>query len=80
MRFKIDVFIEMNCYRNYGHNESDEPLFTQPLLYRMIKQKKSIKEIYKEKLIEENALDPAKRARKRRLLKRLTESPQRGSG
>ncbi len=63
MRFKIDVFIEMNCYRKYGHNESDEPLFTQPLLYKKIRQKKSIKEIYKESLFAEKVLDPSEEAK-----------------
>lgn len=52
-RFHCDVFIDLNCYRKYGHNESDEPAFTQPLEYQLIKGKKSIRDLYVEKLIKE---------------------------
>ena len=55
--FKIDVFIDLNCYRKYGHNESDEPLFTQPLQYEKIKQKKTIRKLYLEHLLAEGILD-----------------------
>jgi 2-oxoglutarate dehydrogenase E1 component len=55
-RFHIDVFLELNGYRKYGHNESDEPAFTQPLQYEVIRRKKSIKKIYEEKLIDENLI------------------------
>ncbi|HEY2811333.1 MAG TPA: 2-oxoglutarate dehydrogenase E1 component [Rhabdochlamydiaceae bacterium] len=60
-QFQCDVFIDLNCYRKYGHNESDEPTFTQPLEYAIIKNKRSIHQMYKEKLIQENILD-AKRS------------------
>ncbi|MFV0340984.1 MAG: 2-oxoglutarate dehydrogenase E1 component, partial [Parachlamydiaceae bacterium] len=56
-RFHIDVFIELNCYRKYGHNESDEPFYTQPLLYKVIRGKKSVRVIYGEQLIQEGALE-----------------------
>jgi len=55
-RFQIDVFIDLNCYRKYGHNESDEPAFTQPHLYEAIRKKRGILEIYSEKLMQENVL------------------------
>jgi len=55
--FQCDVFIDLNCYRKYGHNESDEPTFTQPLEYALIKSKRSIREIYKEKLIQNQIRD-----------------------
>ncbi len=61
--FKCDVFIDLNCYRKYGHNESDEPTFTQPLEYAIIKAKKTIREIFKEQLLKENVLDAAQAAR-----------------
>lgn len=50
-RFKCDVFIDLNCYRKYGHNESDEPMFTQPLEYKLIKSKKPIRELYRDYII-----------------------------
>ncbi len=55
--FHIDVFIELNCYRKYGHNESDEPAFTQPLEYQEIRKKKSIREIYRDHLIQEGVVE-----------------------
>ena len=48
--FQCDVFIDMYCYRRRGHNESDEPAFTQPLLYKAIKKRKSVRESYFERL------------------------------
>lgn len=54
--FGIDVFIELNCYRKYGHNETDEPGFTQPKEYQLIKQKELIRTIYLDKLIKENII------------------------
>ncbi len=48
--FLRDVVIDMYCYRRYGHNESDEPSFTQPLLYAAIAQRKSVREGYLEHL------------------------------
>ena len=61
-QFQCDVFIDLNCYRKYGHNESDEPTFTQPLEYTIIKNKKSIRSLFKEQLIQEKVLDEAQAA------------------
>lgn len=55
--FQCDVFIELNCYRKYGHNESDEPAFTQPLQYQLIRQRKSIREIYCDALVQQGVLE-----------------------
>lgn len=54
--FKKDVVIDLLGYRRHGHNEGDEPGFTQPLMYEKIKQKKSVKTIYLEKLIKEGTI------------------------
>ena len=55
--FHCDVFIELICYRKYGHNESDEPAFTQPHEYKIIRAKKSIREIFRDRLIEEGVVE-----------------------
>jgi 2-oxoglutarate dehydrogenase E1 component len=54
--FKRDVFIDLLCYRKYGHNEGDEPKFTQPKLYKAIASHPSPREIYKNQLVSENVL------------------------
>lgn len=56
-KFHCDVFVDLNCYRKYGHNEGDEPAFTQPLEYRIIRQKKSIRALYLDQLIENGEID-----------------------
>lgn len=56
-KFVLDVFIDLISYRKYGHNETDEPAFTQPLEYQIIRQKKPVREIYRDQLIEEGALE-----------------------
>ena len=53
--FGKDVFIDVLCYRKYGHNEGDEPRFTQPLLYKEIAKHPNPKEIYAQKLIDEKS-------------------------
>lgn len=51
--FKSDVIIDIVCYRKYGHNETDQPSFTQPLMYKRIIQKKTSLDYYADKLIKE---------------------------
>ena len=55
-RFKKDVVVDMICYRRYGHNESDEPAFTQPLMYKKIAAHPTTRHIYAQKLIREGLL------------------------
>ena len=57
MKFKKDVFIDLLGYRKYGHNEGDEPRFTQPKLYKAISKHLNPKEIYTNKLISEGIID-----------------------
>ena len=57
MQFGRDVFIDLLGYRKYGHNEGDEPRFTQPVLYKIIARHKNPREIYAEKLIIDGIID-----------------------
>jgi 2-oxoglutarate dehydrogenase E1 component len=55
-RFGRDVVIDMWCYRRFGHNESDEPSFTQPLMYAVIGKKRVVSELYAERLAREGVV------------------------
>ncbi len=59
MQFGRDVFIDLLGYRKYGHNEGDEPRFTQPVLYKIIARHKNPRDIYAEKLITDGIVDAA---------------------
>jgi len=59
MRYKKDVYIDLLGYRKYGHNEGDEPRFTQPKLYKEIAKHANPFKIYSDKLIAENTIDKA---------------------
>lgn len=54
--FKKDVVLDVVCYRKYGHNEGDEPLYTQPIMYDKIKSQQNIEKIYADKLIAEGVI------------------------
>ena len=58
-QFKRDVFVDLVCYRRYGHNEQDEASFTQPLMAAQIKSKKSILSVYADRLLEGGVIQPA---------------------
>ena len=58
-RFHEDVVIDIVCYRRHGHNEGDEPSFTQPLLYRKIRARESVRRIYQKQLLERGILTSA---------------------
>lgn len=54
--FGKDVVLDLICYRRYGHNEGDDPSFTQPIMYKVIKGKKSTREIYGQRLIDNGTI------------------------
>jgi 2-oxoglutarate dehydrogenase E1 component len=58
-KFGKDIFIDLLCYRRHGHNESDEPKFTQPKLYNVIARHPNPREVYAKKLVERGDLDSA---------------------
>ncbi len=55
-KFQKPVVIDMFCYRRYGHNEADEPMFTQPLMYKAIKSHPTVIDIYAKRLAEEGVV------------------------
>jgi multifunctional 2-oxoglutarate metabolism enzyme len=55
-RFRKDVVIDIFCYRRHGHNEGDEPSYTQPILYRKISERPSVVALYTEKLVREGCI------------------------
>ncbi len=55
--FHRDIVIDMWCYRRFGHNEGDEPGFTQPLMYQTIKQHPGVSELYAKRLVEQGVID-----------------------
>ena len=54
--FRKDVVIDLVCYRKWGHNEGDEPAFTQPLMYARIRDRRSVRKLYTEKLVNRGEL------------------------
>jgi len=56
LKFNRDVVVDLICYRRFGHNEGDEPSFTQPLMYEKIKNHPSTTKVYGKKLIDENVI------------------------
>lgn len=58
-QFRQDVLIDLWCYRRHGHNETDEPSFTQPVMYRQIDQHESVVKIYAKRLVDEGVVTDA---------------------
>jgi 2-oxoglutarate dehydrogenase E1 component len=59
MQFKKDVVVDLVCYRRHGHNEADEPLVTQPLMYKRINKHPSTRKLYAERLVKEGVIKEA---------------------
>lgn len=55
-KFHKDVVVDLVGYRRHGHNEIDEPMFTQPMMYKIIKKHKNVLDIYADKLVEEGVV------------------------
>ncbi|HEX7389806.1 MAG TPA: 2-oxoglutarate dehydrogenase E1 component, partial [Acidiphilium sp.] len=55
-KFGVDVVIDLVCYRRHGHNETDEPAFTQPLMYKAIRARKTTRTLYAERLVSDGVL------------------------
>eukprot|EP01135_Chromosphaera_perkinsii_P001331 Nk52_evm58s164 gene=Nk52_evmTU58s164 len=65
MQFRKDVIVDIVCFRRWGHNELDDPSFTQPLMYNIIKKRKSVPEKYEQELIESGILTKDQASSKR---------------
>jgi len=74
-RFKCDVFIDILCYRKYGHSEGDEPFFTQPALYKVIQAKDNVRNLYKAQLIKEGVITEERASFIEKEFLALLESP-----
>ena len=57
--YKRDIVINMLCYRRYGHNEGDEPAYTQPVMYDIIRKHPTLREIYSKQLVQTSVCDQA---------------------
>jgi 2-oxoglutarate dehydrogenase E1 component len=73
-RFKKDVVVDMFCYRRFGHNEGDEPAFTQPLMYKAIGSHKSVRTLYAEQLAAEGVVSAEESAQQNRDFQAFLES------
>ena len=75
MTFNKDVVVDVICYRKYGHNEGDEPYFTQPLMYERIRQRPSLNRIYGDQLLKEGVVDKKQIEQiENRIIKKLDEA------
>lgn len=72
-RFHIDVFVDILGYRRYGHNEGDEPRFTQPLLYKAIEQHPNPRDIYARKLVERGVFASGEAEEQNKLFEQFLE-------
>jgi 2-oxoglutarate dehydrogenase E1 component len=78
-KFHSDVFIDILCYRKYGHNEGDEPRFTQPILYKAIEQHPNPRDIYASKLVERTIFSSEEAGRLNREFEKYLEGKHKES-
>jgi len=78
--FRCDVMIDLWCYRRHGHNETDEPSFTQPVMYREIAAHQSVRELYSQRLIREGKLSAETIEAMRKLCRDRMESAAKLAG
>src|SRR5881392_4232152 len=75
-RFKKDVFIDLVCYRRHGHNELDDPTFTQPVMYKKIAAKRTPLTLYREQLVQAGAVAAEEAERRVREFRELLDDAQ----
>src|SRR5438034_483230 len=75
-RFKKDVFIDLVCYRRHGHNELDDPTFTQPVMYKKIAAKRTPLTLYREQLVQAGAVAAEEAERRAREFRELLDDAQ----
>jgi 2-oxoglutarate dehydrogenase E1 component len=73
-QFKQDVLIDLWCYRRHGHNETDEPTFTQPLMYREIAAHPSVTQLYRQRLLERGTIRPNEAEQVQQTLRRQLDA------
>jgi 2-oxoglutarate dehydrogenase E1 component len=79
-KFKKDVVVDMFCYRRHGHNEGDEPAFTQPIMYKTIRNHPTTRELYARQLVKEAVVtEPEAQQFVTRFMKRLEDDFQASS-
>lgn len=78
-QFHTDVMIDLWCYRRHGHNETDEPTFTQPLMYRQIADHATVREMYARRLMNEGVITQLDYDRMREQVASRLEAAQAGS-
>jgi 2-oxoglutarate dehydrogenase E1 component len=75
-QFGKDVVVDMWCYRKYGHNEADEPAFTQPRMYRLINRKEPVREIYAKQLVSAGVIEKEESDRMRDAMEAILNDAQ----